>query len=482
MPRSFVVLTAFSAVAALGGCFAGDEGEESGTSAAELSSVPCPDVSGTNIARSLAVTDPAALAKFSFTRVMNQIRTTASVASTETTAGVYQRWMRTFGATAGSGDCNDPNIDPNKYGLVCPRPNELELAGVNPFASTSAVKFVPVALFNRLDLAPTNGANCGEYRIVYAMTSSSATLGGRAFIIFEAALPNPDPAAGVDACLPVARFWQGLTADADAASRAAKLERFYLTGGAVAGFAPVVRAAHYGLSTNAAAPTAGQVRTNFFVDFRQWHLREFKLNRRCNDVANPETCQLAFGHVPVKANPAEELFAGTHARSEAFRTAFANQVAGLAAGSVTRIRMSTSNVFNELESVSQRDDVRYATVANAAIRSDIQAKLTALGSTLTPTNVLERATTQTCAGCHQVSNNAALGGGRTWPSSLGFVHVDESGQLSPALTGTFLPARKAGLEKFINDRCSGTTTTDAGPATASAGNETVGGSAAEAAN
>ena len=29
--------------------------------------------------------------------------------------------------------------------------------------------FFPVALFNRFDLAPEDGAHCGEYRIVYAM-------------------------------------------------------------------------------------------------------------------------------------------------------------------------------------------------------------------------------------------------------------------------------------------------------------------------
>ncbi len=31
----------------------------------------------------------------------------------------------------------------------------------------------PVGLFNRFDLAPADGANCGEYRIVYAKNSSS---------------------------------------------------------------------------------------------------------------------------------------------------------------------------------------------------------------------------------------------------------------------------------------------------------------------
>jgi hypothetical protein len=55
--------------------------------------------------------------------------------------------------------------------------------------------------------------------------------------------------------------------------------------------------------------------------------------------------------------------------------------------------------------------------------------------------------------CHQQSNNVALGGGLTWPASLGFVQVDEAGALSPALTTKFLPHRKTVLEKFITTNC-----------------------------
>src|SRR6185295_9531470 len=118
---------------------------------------------------------------------------------------MYRGWMKTFGATSAAGDCNDPNIDPNSYGLVCPRAGELALSTINPFSATSTVKFEPVAVFNRFDLAPATGATCGEYRVVYAMSSTSATIHGRAFLIFEAALPNPKPALGIDGCLPVAQ-------------------------------------------------------------------------------------------------------------------------------------------------------------------------------------------------------------------------------------------------------------------------------------
>ncbi len=422
--------------------------------------VSCRDVSDTRTGQSLAVTDPEALLKFGFTRTINRILATANVASTETNVGVYQRWMRSFGASDALGDCNDPRMDPNGYGLGCPRSDELLLSTFNPMAdSVSKVKWAPVAIMNRFDLAPANGATCGEYRIVYAMKSQSPTIGGRAFIIFEAALPNPTPSQGLAACLPVAQFWQGLSSDNSSTSRAAKLEKFYFTGGAVPGFKPIVSAAHYGLTESGSTiRNAGQIRTNFFVNNTEWHLREYKLRRACTAPDTVSTCKLEFVHGTVRQNPAEELFTGTHPRSEAFLADFLNQVPRLAAGDINSIGMITGNNFNEFESVSQANNVQYSLsgVASSPVRVAIRNKLSAIGSTLSVNNILDRATTQTCAGCHQVSNGVALGGGLTWPSSDSFVHIDELGRLSPALIDVFLPRRKVVLESFINGLCDGT--------------------------
>jgi hypothetical protein len=97
----------------------------------------------------------------------------------------------------------------------------------------------------------------------------------------------------------------------------------------------------------------------------------------------------------------------------------------------------------------------------SALRSAIQTQLTGLGSTLTPDDIVKRAQTQTCAGCHRLSNNVALGGGLTWPASLGFTHVTEREtevvgtetrfKLSDALNNALLPARKQILDDFMND-------------------------------
>ena len=77
---------------------------------------------------------------------------------------------------------------------------------------------------------------------------------------------------------------------------------------------------------------------------------------------------------------------------------------------------------------------------------------------------MARALTQSCAGCHQLSNNALLGGLDasggllTWPASAGFVHAVEDGTRSPALNNVFLPKRKAVLEQFLADTCTSTCT------------------------
>ncbi len=418
-------------------------------------SIGCP-VEGTAPAASLAVTDPTVLARFPFSRTVAQIRATAGVPGTVTTRTLWRDWMRTFTASATAGDCDD--LDGQRFGLRCPRPAESKLMSIDPFAAGSAVRFVPVGLFNRFDLAPGTGAHCGEYRIVYAMQSTSPAIAGRGFFIFEGILANPNPAAGLAACLPVARFWQALSADPSAASRATKLERFYYLGTAVPGFGAVVRAASYGLASGAtAAHGAGQIRGNFFVDNSEWNLREYKLRRTCTVATDASTCRLAAVQVPVKANPADELFRGTHALAPSFQDAFLGQVPRLIGNNVNNLGLVTADGFNELESVSQvtlaPPPVRYDVNASAAMRTAITGRLAQLGSSLTASQVLVRATTQTCAGCHQSANNLALGGGLRWPPSLGFAHVDENRRLSPALTGTFLPRRLQVLEGFINARC-----------------------------
>lgn len=391
-------------------------------------------------ARSLMVTDPAALALFPFERVMTQIATTGG--ATNTPLAMYQDWMATFA------DCSDPLIDPFGYGIECPR-IESTLGSFDPFQPTGP-RFVPVALANRFDLAPKTGADCGEYRIIFA----ELDFPGRSFFIFEARLPNPNPQAGLCGCTPVADFWAGLSRDPSAASRAAKLEKFYFSG--LPGFEPAVKAQHYGLATLAnAARRKGQVRTNLFVNSVEWQLREFQLLKQCPTASS---CTLSFQHVMDKTNPANELFTGTHANAPAFQSAFLGQIPALSASSAATIAMANGEKFDEFESVSQpgATDTVYSLFTQPSFRAAITAALP-LGSPLNETHILRRATTQTCAGCHRLSTGiqAQLGDGVVWPQSLDFVHVNETSQLSDALLTSFLPHRATVLSQFLQAQCTG---------------------------
>jgi len=124
--------------------------------------------------------------------------------------------------------------------------------------------------------------------------------------------------------------------------------------------------------------------------------------------------------------------------------------------------MSNGNQFNEFESVSQGTDVLYANFTEAGFRAQIAAQIT--NPNLTVQNILDRATTQTCAGCHQLSagSHAQLGDGVVWPSSLGFVQINEQSLLSPALVNSFLPRRSQVLSSFLNSQCTGAPITDDG--------------------
>ena len=427
--------------------------------------------------RSLFVTDPTALANFPMKAVMNQIAATGS-GTGQTGLAVYQQMMDTMhtkalGTTKGP-HCDDvlvngvPSI--NGFPVQCPRA-EGDLAATNPFG-TGGDGYVPIGIVNRFDLAPKNGANCGQYRVVYGKRSGLTNAFDRVLIIFEAVLPNPTPTAGLAACLPVAQFWDGLTTDNAAVSRATKLKGFYFTG--IAGFAPVIDAAHYGIG---GGTNTGQIRANMFKNAtgqNPWQLREFRLSRAC--LPDGSGCVLTANNTSVADNPFGGLFAGTDAASTSFQTKFINQVPHLAAKVVPNIGMATPAVDNAGQSneQDQTNDYRVQGGGNTALLSAITTKLTSIGrSDLTAQNILDRATTQACAGCHELSNNKPLGAGLTWPLSNGFTQIDERSTLSPALTTVFLPARAKVLQGFINANCPGAVPTPPGgdPGTTLGGGE-----------
>jgi hypothetical protein len=437
--------------------------ERRGIGAMPMTPPPAPSASALAVdpRRSLAVTDQAILTKFTFGAVMNQLVGTSGVPTTP--LALFQQWWDTQRPAPGLGagpHCNSPGIaNMNGFPYTCPRA-EGNQATVDPFINpaTNPNAYIPVGLFNRFDLASASGADCGEYRIVFAKRSGLTNPADRNLVIFEAVLLNPTPALGLEGCRPVANFWSDLSTDPNVGSRGDKLRDFYFLG--LPGFMPIIHIDNLG---NRAANT-GQVRTNQFMQ-ADWMLREFKIQRDC--ATSP--CTVQFIPVTVKTNAGGTLFnpGSGHAQAASFQsTVFPSQVPSLAVNDINRFTLAVPDNLNSGQSNSQHPMEnhyvnQFGTLASP-FRANIQAQLSALPSALTPDNMVARAQALSCAGCHQLSNGANLGGGIIWPNSLRFVHISEQTdpgpdgprhRISPALNAVFLPHRKAVLETFLNASC-----------------------------
>jgi hypothetical protein len=420
--------------------------------------LPAPGVEETpppaplDIRRSLAVTEKNILARFGGRRVFSKLA--ADTGGTGfTPEQLFRQLWDTQNPAPGQADlpgmahCTDNGNTLNGFPYVC-RPSEGRQA--QPDSLIHLDSYAAVGLYNRFDLAPVDGSNCGEYRIVLARLPSNP--GNRNFIIFEAVLPNPQPELGLEGCRPVAAFWSGLSAEADAMARAGKLESFYFTG--LPGFAPVVSLNHFGDN----AKGLGQVRTNQFLQGGPnappipWMLREFKL------VGG------AFVPATVKSNPFGGLFnpASQDARAPAFQSHFLSQVASLALNDLNRFNYAVPDTFNAGQSDSQTrggadDYLAQLGPGPSPFHQAIGQELARLGSPLTPHDVVARAQALSCGGCHQRNSGRPVGGGLTWPASANFVHSTENDDpadtsrfnISPALRNQFLPLRKTVLESYL---------------------------------
>ena len=350
----------------------------------------------------------------------------------------------------------DANGNPvlNGFPIQCPR-NEGAEVNVDPFDPNLPSFYELIALVNRMDLAPTDGANCGEFRAIFARSAGSRNL-----LIFEAVLPNPNPGCGLEGCRAVARFWEKLSEVDDPARRAAALRKFYLRGFPSRGIEPVIRAAHFNVGT-------GQIRTNQFMSGpnpQRWQLREFKLVQLCPTGGN---CMPLFAPVTTKQNPFGELFDETSGlpRTFPFQRQYLTQIKNLAVNDIHGFFAEAPDRFNAGQSTSQTSENNYPShfAGSPHFRAAIDFRLNRIGSRLTADHLVRRSMAMSCAGCHQLSNNAPandLGGGITWPPSLSFVHVDETltefidGQehflISPALEDVFIPKREQVFERYLD--------------------------------
>ena len=391
---------------------------------------------------------------FSFLKTMDRIVLTANGASTSSVL-MLRSILDSFAQNSFVHPVSGKTID------VTARPLESAINPEDLLNPNSPDGMIPVGLFNRFDLAPADGSNCGEYRIVYAKKSSGPL--DRLTMIFEARIPNPDPSQGLAGCAPITDFWAQRSQDTDATQTVTELEKFYYQG--ISGVQPVVKAENYGLPL-------GQLRVNLFKtpDPGQikWSLREFLVSFDADDG------RVIFKPEPVDDSPIAALFraatnlpAGFNETDQSeFHASFLGQSLcnlvnpdrinsnASAADIINGISAGYDPKFNDFESISQGDDDNPASDTDAQLLDQVQARLASLPDLtgVSRDQLMNRAGTMTCGGCHQFSAGKDLGNGATWPDSLRFVHINEAGELSPLLTEVFIPKRVQIAQQFKENR------------------------------
>lgn len=420
--------------------------------------------------RALLVTDPAALARFPLESVLAQILARGMDAST-TPLELLQRLFDTDNPDGAAVFADGVHCDSalnlahaNGPAAFCPRVEGVLSASPGLLTPGHPDHFFPVAVVNRFDLTPVVGATCGEYRIIYAKESGLTDPDDRVFLIFESTLPNPD-FGELAGCRPVAELWKSLENEPSAAAVGDRLHTFFFDG--LPGFAPAIDPLRLGLGSLPGAGyyggTGGQIRVSQHMD-EHWVMRQLVMAASADG-------HLRFEPTTVGNNPLPRLFGPIAANDYIYtdQANFADDLAAtsietLAAPRVEQIRMTVPAEHLSGESALGGDalnDYVGLGAGNPYLTDAITARIAELGlgadcpadDPLTVDSILRRATVDSCAGCHApdqlLGPERKLGCGLTWPASLGEVHIDEHGNVSPALKEVFLPHRADILTRYL---------------------------------
>lgn len=336
----------------------------------------------------------------------------------------------------------------NGFPINCNRRERFHVNDIENFFAT--------AIVNRFDLAPANGANCGQQRMVFANGS-----GGRTFMIVEAVIPNPAPELGLQACLPLADFWFSQNEIESPFERGDRLAQAFLVGHPdllAAGFGPFYTATNLTVGS-------GQLRTNQFDD-SPWTLREFKIALDGNSLK-----VIPF---PTAESPNGFLWDDTleTPQGAACRENFLSAMEGLMTDDMNQMSFVVDQACRNSESQNDGFTEDYAARTSPGFANTIADGL--VGTGLTAKDIGNRARfAGSCIGCHMEASSSSLGRGVQAPVSFDFPHIQESTtscgsgnpggacfSLSVALTDVFLPSRLNTLANalqvpIVTDPCTG---------------------------
>ncbi len=340
----------------------------------------------------------------------------------------------------GAVHCGDETTDGvptlNGFPIDC---NRAEAQHVNGMGSFFATAFV-----NRIDLAPANGAHCGQQRMIFASNSLN-----RAFMILEAQVPNPTPELGIEGCRPLAQFWLDQNNEPDAKVRGQRLAQAFLQGG-------VKGLEQFGAFYTAENLTvgSGQIRTNQFDSF-PWTLREFKLA-----LDGDSLTAIPF---PVAESPNGALWNEDSGlpQGPACRESFLSALDGVLTDNLSLMSFVVDSACKNSES---RNDFSedYVSQLSPGFRGQIQDKLASIGSSLSAEDVASRARfAGSCMGCHNEASGSFLGNDLFAPFATDFPQVLEFAQqcgngesgncfsTSNGLKTVFLPGRLQVLSNLL---------------------------------
>jgi hypothetical protein len=315
----------------------------------------------------------------------------------------------------------------NGYPIDC---NRIEMFQVDNLGF-----FFPTAFVNRIDLAPANGAHCGQQRMIFASNAIN-----RALVIVEAQIPNPAPELGIEGCLPLAKFWLEQNSIDDPFERGQRLAQAFLFGDpglAEFGFGPFYTAENITVGS-------GQIRTNTF-DQGPWTLREFKL------ALDGDTLRAV--PFPVAESPHGALWNENSMlpQGPACRENFLSALEGVLTDDMSQMSFVVDGPCKNSESRNDGGE-DYSSQLSDGFRDELEARL--LGTGLSADDIANRAQfSGSCIGCHMEARGRFLGNGVFAPGQSDFPQVTEFAQPctggeqgacfppSNALTETFLPGR-----------------------------------------